>query len=99
MTTAMTTWKLLVSALRAAGHSSHGTDGTPQLYHVVDRLHEGRAVWVPAERIEDVVTTWLAELGVGTHLAGELRCAVCAADWPTVHDIGDRLSVSVAIAA
>jgi hypothetical protein len=32
-------------------------------YELVDRLHVGRAVRVPGDRIASVVSTWLAELG------------------------------------
>lgn len=99
MTNTTTPWKPLARVLRATRRQSCRDDGGPRLYQVVDRLHEGRTVRVPADRIEETVTSWLAELGVCTHLVGELRCAVRAADWPTVHDIEDRLSISVAIAA
>jgi hypothetical protein len=68
-------------------------------YEIVDRLHVGRAVRVPGDRIASVVSTWLAELGVDSPLAEDLGRAARAGNWPAVHAIGDSLSVEVMVAA
>lgn len=97
--TSSSPWTPLVRPIRAIRGHHRGNAGSPTLYQLTDRLHEGRTVRVPADRIEAVVTAWLAELDVRSDLVSELSCAVCTADWPTVGDIGERLSISVAIAA
>jgi hypothetical protein len=52
----------------------------PRLYEITDRSHQGRTVSVPASRIEDVVSAWLAELGVCGHLTADRSCAVRKSD-------------------
>jgi hypothetical protein len=68
-------------------------------YELVDRLHAGRAVCVPGDRIASVVSTWLAELGADSPLAEQLARAARTGDWPAVHALGDCLSVDVMVAA
>ncbi len=68
-------------------------------YELVDRLHAGRAVRVPGDRIASVVSTWLAELGADSPLAEELARAARSGNWPAVHALGDCLSVEVLVAA
>jgi hypothetical protein len=68
-------------------------------YEIVDRLHVGRAVRVPADRIASVVSTWLAELGVDSPLAEDLARAARTGNWPAVHALSDCLSVEVMVAA
>lgn len=72
---------------------------TPTSYCIVDRLHARRAARVPANRIADTVSAWLAELGVESPMAEDLARAARAGDWPTVHALGDWLSVDVMVAA
>jgi hypothetical protein len=70
-----------------------------RLYRITDRLHDGRAVDVPCHEIVEVVSRWLAELGIHSQLAEDLARAACAGDWPAAYAIGDRLSIDVTIAA
>lgn len=95
----MTSLKPLINSMRVVGEHRRGRHASPTLYELTDRLHDGRTVRVPADRIEDVLASWLAEWDVRTPLVSELSSAVCTSDWPTVGDIADRLSVSIAIAA
>ncbi len=69
------------------------------LYQVTDRLHEGRAVRVPANAIAPTVSAWLAELGANSPMVEDLARAVRNGDWPAAHAVGEHLSVHVAIAA
>jgi hypothetical protein len=69
------------------------------LYRITDRLHDGRTADVPCHEIVDVVSTWLADLGIHSPLAEDLARAACAGDWPAAYAIGDRLSIDVTIAA
>ncbi|WP_232064641.1 hypothetical protein [Mycobacterium cookii] len=69
------------------------------LYHVTDRLHEGRTVCVPGNAIRPTVSAWLAELGADSPLVDDLAEAVRAGDWPAAHAVGEHLSVYVAVAA
>ena len=66
-----------------------------RVYEVTDRLHEGRAVRVPGDRIVCTVSTWLGELGVESPLVHDLARAVCSGDWPAAYAIGEHLSVDV----
>lgn len=68
-------------------------------YEIVDHLHDRHAVGVTGDRIAATVSDWLAELGVHSPLAEELAAAVRRGDWPATHDIGDKLSVDVMVAA
>ncbi len=65
---------------------------------VIDRLHGRRAVGVPAERIGETVSSWLAELGVDSPLIDALALAARRGDWPTVYALGERLSIDVMVA-
>lgn len=69
------------------------------IYHVTDRLHDGRAVDVPGHQIAPTVSAWLAELGVESPLVDDLARAVQAGDWPAVYAVGEHLSVDVTLAA
>ncbi|WP_372489528.1 hypothetical protein [Candidatus Mycolicibacterium alkanivorans] len=66
---------------------------------MTDRLHQGRAVQVPADRIVATVSAWLAELGVDSPLVEEFAQAVNRGDWPLAHHIADLLSVEITKAA
>jgi hypothetical protein len=70
----------------------------PQMYLIVDRLHERRTVQVAADGIAATVSAWLAELGVHSPMSEELALAVRTGDWPAVHAIGRHLSVEVTVA-
>ena len=107
MTTALTMW-IAVSAILKAGarlrswrrHArSLRAASLKTIYQVTDLLHREHSVQVPDDEIAATVSTWLAELGVDSPLATDLGQAVRAGDWPTVHAIGERLSVDVAVAA
>ena len=69
------------------------------LYHVTDRLHEGRTVCVPGNAIRPIVSAWLAELGADSPLVEDLAQAVRAGNWAAAHAVGEHLSVTVAVAA
>ncbi|WP_156685570.1 hypothetical protein [Mycobacterium sp. Marseille-P9652] len=71
---------------------------TPAMYRVSDRLHSGRAVWVPGHQIAPLVSGWLAELGVHSPLVDDLARAACAGDWAAAYAFGDQLSVDVSLA-
>lgn len=68
------------------------------LYHVTDRLHDGRSADVPGHQIAPTVSAWLAELGVDSPLVDDLARAAQAGDWPAVHAVGEHLSVQVTLA-
>ena len=70
-----------------------------RIYQITDRLHDGRTVRVPGDRIGGTVSAWLAELGVDSPMVNDLARAVCSGDWPAAYVIGEHLSVDVAIAA
>ena len=70
-----------------------------RMYQLTDRLHDGRTVRVPGNRIGSTVSTWLAELGADSPRVNDLARAVCSGDWPAAYVIGEHLSVDVAIAA
>lgn len=74
--------------------TTHNTNA----YVVVDLLHQGRAAKVAGPDIASVVDTWLSELDIRTSLSQELARCACAGDWPTVHALGERLSVAVCTA-
>jgi hypothetical protein len=84
-------WRRQAGSLRAASVKT--------IYQVTDRLHREYTVRVPGDEIAATVSSWLAELGADSPLATDLGQAVRAGDWPTVHAIGERLSVDVAVAA
>lgn len=67
-------------------------------YVVVDRLHGRRANAVPGDRIADMVSSWLAELGADSPLIDALALAAQCQDWPTVYALGEQLSVDVMVA-
>jgi hypothetical protein len=70
-----------------------------RIYRVSNRLHDGRTVYVPADRIVATVSAWLAELGAHSPLVDDLARAVRAGNWPTAHSLADYLSVDVTVAA
>jgi hypothetical protein len=84
-------WRRHAGSLRAASVKT--------IYQVTDLLHREHTVRVPEDEIAATVSTWLAELDAHSPLATDLGQAVRAGDWPTVHAIGERLSVDVAVAA
>jgi hypothetical protein len=105
MTTALTIW-IAISAIRKAGarlRSWRRRGGSLRaaavIYQVTDLLHREHTARVPGDEIAATVSMWLAELGADSPLATDLGQAVRAGDWPTVHAIGERLSVDVAVAA
>jgi GH24 family phage-related lysozyme (muramidase) len=69
------------------------------MYHVTDRLHDGRSVQVPGHQIASIVSAWLAELGADSPLIEDLARAACAGDWSSACAVCDQLSVDVAVAA
>lgn len=69
------------------------------MYHVTDRLHDGRTVDVPGHQIAPTVSAWLAELGVESPLVDDLARAAQAGDWPAVYAVGEHLSIEVTPAA
>jgi hypothetical protein len=69
------------------------------IYRVSNRLRDGHAVYVPADKIVATVSAWLAELGARSPLVDDLYLAVSAGNWPAAHRIADYLSVDVAVAA
>lgn len=69
------------------------------VYHVTDRLHDGRTADVPGHQIAATVAAWLAELGVESPLVDDLARAAQAGDWPAVHAVGENLSVEVTLSA
>ncbi len=69
------------------------------MYHVTDRLHDGRTADVPGHQIAPTVSAWLAELGVESPLVDDLARAAQAGDWPAVYAVGEHLSVEVTLAA
>ena len=84
-------WRRHAGSLRAASVKT--------IYQVTDLLHREHTVRVPSDEIAATVSTWLAELGAHSPLAADLGQAVRDGDWPTVYEIGERLSVDVAVAA
>jgi hypothetical protein len=70
-----------------------------RVYQVTDRLHDGRTVRVPGDRIACTVSAWMGELCVDSPLANDLASAVCSGGWPATYAIGERLSVDIAVAA
>jgi hypothetical protein len=54
---------------------------------------------VPSDEIEGALSAWLAELGAESPLVAEFAHALRADDWPSAYAIGDRLSVTVTMAA
>jgi hypothetical protein len=70
-----------------------------RIYRVSNRLHDGRTVYVPADKIVAIVSAWLAELGARSPLVDELARAVRAGNWPAAHSLADYLSVDVTLAA
>lgn len=64
-------------------------------YLLTDRLHEGRMVAASADQNPRIVSTWLAELGVGSPLVDQLARAVWTADWTAAHALADQLAVDV----
>ena len=70
-----------------------------RIYQITDRLHDGRTVRVPGNRIGCTVSAWLAELGVDSPMVNDLARAVCSGDWIAAYSIGERLSVDVTVAA
>ncbi|AGB23015.1 hypothetical protein Mycsm_02686 [Mycobacterium sp. JS623] len=68
------------------------------VYQLTDRLRPARTVRVSADELQATVSTWLAELGAASPLAGDLARAVRARDWPTVHSVSEYLSVEVTVA-
>ena len=83
---------------RSRPKKKHQTVATPRIYQIADRLHEGRTVKVASGDIVTTVSAWLAELGIQSPMVEDLAHAVCAADWPAVYVIGQRLSVDVTVA-
>jgi hypothetical protein len=65
------------------------------IYQVTARLRDGRSVRVPGDQIATTVSAWLAELGTHSPLVEDLARAARAGDWPTVHAIGEHLSINV----
>ncbi|BBX97069.1 hypothetical protein MLAC_23630 [Mycobacterium lacus] len=82
----------------AIGLGKH-REPAPTMYHVIDRLHAGRAVDVPAHQIAPTVSAWLAELGVQSPLVDDLARAARLGDWPAAYAVGQNLSVEVTLAA
>ena len=72
---------------------------TQPIYRITHRLHDGRTADVRCNEIPQVVSAWLAELGVQSPLVQDLARAVNADDWPAAHAIGEFLSVEVTVAA
>ena len=70
-----------------------------RMYQLTDRLHDGRTVRVPGDRIGGTVSAWLAELGVDSPMVNDLARAVCSGDWSAAYAIGAHVSVDVAVAA
>ena len=107
MITALTLWTAMSAVLEAGARlrswrrhaGSLRAASVKTIYQVTDRLHREHTVRVPDDEIAATVSTWLAELGAHSPLATDLGQAVRAGDWPTVHAIGERLSVDVALAA
>ncbi|MBI2697744.1 MAG: hypothetical protein CK429_24990 [Mycobacterium sp.] len=81
------------------GWWSRPTISTLCMYHVTDRLHDGRTADVPGHQIAETVASWLAELGVESPLVDDLARAAQAGDWPAVYAVGEHLSVEVTLAA
>jgi len=73
--------------------------GATVIYQIQDRLHEGRAVNVPASLVAATVSTWLAELGAQSPLVEDLARAIVSADWQTAHTIGEHLAIDITVAA
>ena len=86
----------LLSRLRGSRHRA--AVAPTSVYQLIDRLHAGRTVHVPAGEIAASASAWLAQLGVRTSLAGQLAHAVAVGDWPAVYEIGECLSVDFAVA-
>lgn len=78
---------------------THRSAASTKVYHVTDRLHDGRTVQVPADGIAATVSAWLAELGVRSPMVDDLARAVSADDWDTAHAVGECLSVEVTLAS
>ncbi len=107
MTTALAIWMAISAILKAGARlrswrrrgGSLRAAAVTKIYQVTDLLHREHTARVPADEIAATVSTWLAELGADSPLATDLGQAVRAGDWPTVHAIGERLSVDVSVAA
>ncbi|WP_322861567.1 hypothetical protein U8D42_12460 [Mycobacterium europaeum] len=69
---------------------------TAAIYQLTDRLHEGHVARVPANRIPETVSAWLAELGAHSPLVDDLERAVRGGDWSTAHALGECLSIEIA---
>ena len=85
--------------LRWLPHRTPRAAQTTTTYEVSDRLHEGRTVHVPCDQIATTISAWLIELGAHSPLVEDLARAIRAGDWPAAYEIGEYLSVDVAIAA
>jgi hypothetical protein len=96
-------WAMTNFWATATGHLTSGwlnrPIAAPEIYHVTDRLHTGRATDVPGHLIASTVAAWLAELGVESPLVDDLARAAQAGDWPAVYSVGEHLSVEVTLAA
>ncbi|MFQ2875516.1 MULTISPECIES: hypothetical protein [unclassified Mycobacterium] len=95
----MTKFWLLATDHLTLGWLNRPAISPVSLYHVTDRLHDGRTVDVPGHQIAPTVSGWLAELGVESPLVDDLARAAQAGDWAAVYAVGEHLSVEVTIAA
>lgn len=99
MPNSRTKFWLLATDHLTLGWINRPTVRAVSVYHITDRLHDGRAVDVPGHQIALTVSAWLAELGVDSPLVDELARAAQAGDWPAVYAVGEHLSVEVTLAA
>ena len=89
---------LVAAALHRAGVLAPRS-AAQSMYHVNDQLHSGREVCVAADKVADVVSSWLAELGAESPMVEQLSSALAAGQLAVAHDIAAYLSVDVAVAA